>query len=194
MSYENHMNPDIIRFAVSAGKDYYVYARSSKLRLCGFIFTPDEGLVLPEEPTPDAPVSIELMLSMQQGTTLNFGATVNPETAEVIWKSTDESVLKVDDKGAVTAVAEGEATLMAMTVNDLCSVLRIKVIPATAPGVILVETVNVTPDVVSAKEGTTVQLTANVTPDDATDKSVVWTSDNEAVATVDHAGLLSVRA
>ena len=47
---------------------------------------------------------------------------------------------------------------------------------------------------VSAKEGTTVQLTANVTPDDATDKSVVWTSDNEAVATVDHAGLLSVRA
>ena len=194
VSYENHMNPDIIRFAVSAGKDYYVYARSSKLRLCGFIFTPDEGLVLPEEPTPDAPVSIELMLSMQQGTTLNFGATVNPETAEVIWKSTDESVLKVDDKGAVTAVAEGEATLMAMTVNDLCSVLRIKVIPATAPGVILVETVNVTPDVVSAKEGTTVQLTANVTPDDATDKSVVWTSDNEAVATVDHAGLLSVRA
>ena len=39
--------------------------------------------------------------------------------------------------------------------------------------------------------GTTVQLTATVTPNDATDKSVTWSSSDEAVATVSATGLVS---
>ena len=39
--------------------------------------------------------------------------------------------------------------------------------------------------------GDTVQLTAVVQPEDATDKSVTWSSDNEAVATVDETGLVT---
>lgn len=38
--------------------------------------------------------------------------------------------------------------------------------------------------------GETVQYTATVTPDDAADKSVTWSSSNESVATVDQTGLV----
>jgi hypothetical protein len=43
-------------------------------------------------------------------------------------------------------------------------------------------------------EGETVQLTAVVEPEDATDKSVTWSSSNEAVATVDETGLVTAVA
>ncbi|MDE5745604.1 MAG: Ig-like domain-containing protein, partial [Paramuribaculum sp.] len=38
------------------------------------------------------------------------------------------------------------------------------------------------------KEGESVQLTATVSPENATDKSVTWTSDDETIATVDATG------
>ena len=42
--------------------------------------------------------------------------------------------------------------------------------------------------------GQTLQLTATVTPDDATDKSVTWTSSNPAVASVSNKGLVTAIA
>ena len=41
---------------------------------------------------------------------------------------------------------------------------------------------------VSIKPGSTAQLTATVSPDNATDKSITWSSSNTAVATVDNNG------
>ena len=43
-------------------------------------------------------------------------------------------------------------------------------------------------------QGQTLQLTATVTPDNATDKSVTWTSSNTAVATVSNTGLVTAVA
>lgn len=42
--------------------------------------------------------------------------------------------------------------------------------------------------------GQTVQLTATVLPDDATDKTVTWTSENQGIATVDANGLVKAVA
>ena len=42
--------------------------------------------------------------------------------------------------------------------------------------------------------GKTLTLTATVTPDNATDKAVVWTSSNDAVATVDANGVVTAKA
>ncbi|WP_115761287.1 Ig-like domain-containing protein [Escherichia coli] len=52
-----------------------------------------------------------------------------------------------------------------------------------------VKNVTITPESPSVKVGATVQLTANFTPDDAVDKTGVWSSDNKK-ATVDQTGLV----
>lgn len=59
---------------------------------------------------------------------------------------------------------------------------------------ILVKGVSVSPITASVYEGETVQLEAAVTPADATDKTVSWSSNNEQIATVDGNGLVTAVA
>ena len=56
--------------------------------------------------------------------------------------------------------------------------------------VVHVESVSVSPKTSSIQEGQTVQLTATVLPSNATDKSVIWSTNNSSVATVTN-GLVS---
>jgi len=58
-----------------------------------------------------------------------------------------------------------------------------------------VEAVKLTPQsVVMVAIGETRQLSATVTPDDATDKAVAWESSDASVATVDAGGLVTAKA
>ena len=52
-------------------------------------------------------------------------------------------------------------------------------------GTIAVSAVAVNPTTVAVKPGATVTLSATVTPEDATDKTITWSSSDEKVATVD---------
>ncbi|MDD4541585.1 MAG: Ig-like domain-containing protein, partial [Eubacteriales bacterium] len=56
---------------------------------------------------------------------------------------------------------------------------------------VAVSGVSVTPSTMTLKPGETATATANVSPANAADKSVSWTSGNEAVATVDENGLVT---
>lgn len=55
--------------------------------------------------------------NIQVGETDNLVATTTPTGAQVTWKSSDESVAKVDQNGNVTAVGEGNCIITA-TIND----------------------------------------------------------------------------
>ena len=102
---------------------------------------------------------------------------------EIEWSSSDESVATVDETGSVTAVAAGEATITA-TVKDTemsaaCTVMvKVTANELTVPDVLEIE-LNDTDSGV---------LNAVYTPDDATNVSVRYVSDDEAIATVDEAG------
>ncbi|EOX4270037.1 Ig domain-containing protein [Citrobacter freundii] len=54
-----------------------------------------------------------------------------------------------------------------------------------------VASVSVTPSTSSGAVGTTVQLTANILPADATDKTGVWSSSDQTKATVNSSGLVT---
>jgi len=62
------------------------------------------------------------------------------------------------------------------------------------PEVILASSIELNVTTAGLNEGATLQLTATVLPEDATDKTVTWTSSDEAVATVDVNGLVTAVA
>lgn len=66
-------------------------------------------------------------LSIKIGTTGKFLAMVDPVTASdkrVIWESMHESVVTVTDKGEVTGIAKGVATIVCQTYNKKYMVYR----------------------------------------------------------------------
>ena len=84
----------------------------------------------------------------------------------------------------VTITYEGATTQYTITVSD----------PGGQGGPICVDSVAISPDSVSLEVGNTEALTANITPANAQIASVVWTSDNDAVATVDQNGVVTAVA
>ena len=117
-------------------------------------------------------------LELAVGETEQLTATVKPDDAtdkNVTWTSSDESVAKVVD-GKVTAVKSGKATIAAKCGGKT----------AECAVTVTVPTGSVTLDKTSLPlaVGETAQLTATVKPDDATDKTVSWTSSDESVAKV----------
>lgn len=126
-----------------------------------------------------------------EGETETLVATVMPENATdkgIEWKSSDESVATVSQTGLVTALKEGSSAITVIT-NDggfkaTCDVtVNKKVIAVTS--VVLGNTE------LTLVEGEEEKLAVAVTPENATDKSVVWESGNESVATVSQEGLVT---
>ena len=128
---------------------------------------------------------------LTEGDKITLRATVAPENASnknVSWSSNNTSVATVNN-GEVTAVAPGTATITVTTEDGgktaTCVVtVKARVYPVT--GVSL--------DKTSANlvEGESITLTATITPENATNKNVNWSSSNTAVATVQDGKVLAI--
>ena len=145
---------------------------------CGDITATCEVTV---KPVPVSVIEFDVdEISLALGTTTAIMATVGPDNATdktLTWTSSDETVATVSEEGVVTAVALGTATITA-TSGDVSATCVVTVEPVMASAVVLSET---------AKEltiGDTFTLTATVDPENTTDKTLVWTSSDEEVATV----------
>jgi uncharacterized protein YjdB len=130
-------------------------------------------------------------LTLAKGDSRLLDAIVLPSTASdksVTWSSSNTSVATVSSSGAVTAKAVGRATITATT-NDgekkaSCSVTVI----------IPVSSVRLDKTSLQMLVGDTQVLIPTVTPSDASDKSVIWSSSNTNVATVSSDGLVTANA
>jgi uncharacterized protein YjdB len=125
-------------------------------------------------------------LTLDEGREYQLKANVQPADATdktVTWSTSNAEVATVSD-GKVTALAEGEAVITAETYNGHKASCRVKVIiPAD----------DITLDQTSLEmtRWQEVTLVATVTPDNATDKDVTWSSSNTRVATVDSYGTVT---
>ncbi|MDE6522521.1 MAG: Ig-like domain-containing protein, partial [Muribaculaceae bacterium] len=129
-------------------------------------------------------------LSLTEGETATLTATIAPENAtdkSVTWTSSDEAVASVSDKGVVTAVKAGTATITATSANGKTATCTVTV----AANIISVESIAISKTEISLTEGDTATLTATIAPENATDKTVSWTSSDEAVATVSADGVVT---
>ncbi|MDE6278860.1 MAG: Ig-like domain-containing protein, partial [Paramuribaculum sp.] len=118
------------------------------------------------------------------GETATLTATVNPENTTdktVTWASSNPGVATVDANGKITAIALGEAVVTA-TCGEAKAECNVGV---TA---VPVESVKLDKQALEMKVGETATLTATVAPDNATYKTVTWTSSDPNVATVDSEG------
>ena len=106
----------------------------------------------------------------------------NATNRNCIWSSSNEAVFIVDEHGNIFPRGEGTATLTAVTLDggltDTCEV-RV-VIPVTS--------ITIDKESVSMLSGDSITLNATVLPENASDKTVIWSISNESVATVDSSG------
>ena len=121
----------------------------------------------------------ETTVALKVGETSTIKATVHPIDATdktVTWTSSDASVAEVKD-GVITALKLGTAIIKAKS-GEKTAMCNVKVDPNPVA--------NVTLDKTSAalNIGETIKLNAVVFPDDATYKTVDWTSSDSQVATV----------
>ena len=155
--------------------------------------TPDSTDSQKENPIAVTGVTLDqTTLSLVAGTTGQLTATVSPDDAAdktVTWASADETIATVDANGKVTAVADGQTTIT-VTTSDGAKTADCKVIVTKAK-------VNVTSIKLSQTKldnyiiDDPVTLVATVGPDDATDKTVVWESNNPTFASVSATGEVS---
>ena len=122
--------------------------------------------------------------SVPRGDSISIVATVSAKTGsvnkDVQWSSSDTSIATVDYDGMVTAVSIGNAVITAKTVfGGFTATCDITVISP-----IIVTSIALDKTSASLEAGETVTLTATVKPDNATDKTVTWSTSDASIATV----------
>jgi Synergist-CTERM protein sorting domain-containing protein len=109
----------------------------------------------------------------------------------VTWITSAPSIASVDQTGKVTALLAGSATITVRTVDSgFTATCAVTVTPARIP----VTGVTVSPISITMPMGTKQNLTADVLPANATEKSVTWSSSSTTVATVSGTGEVSALA
>ena len=150
-----------------------------------------------ESVTPVSGFSVRpLADAINVGETGIFEALFTPSYATnqvVKFSSSNPSVITIDQTGKFTPVAAGTATLKAELLDGSGKIAEhtMTVNPAT----VLVTSVALDKTSLALTVGdAAVQLTATVAPDNASEKSVTWTSDKTSVATVDETGKVTAVA
>ena len=136
----------------------------------------------------------ESTVGIVEGSTYKLTATVLPENTtdskSVSWSSSNSEVAAVDVNGTVTAKRAGTAVITATSTNGKSAGCTVTVEKKQIP----VTEVRLSESTVGIVEGSTYKLTATVLPENTTDsKNVSWSSNNEAVATVDANGNVTAK-
>ena len=134
-------------------------------------------------------------LELSIGDTYAFKASVLPENAtnkELIWSSSDESVVSVDN-GTITALKEGKATISVKSKDGYKS-SNAEITVVKKPSIIHVSSVSLNETSLDLLTGDRATLTATVLPSNASDKTISWSSSNENVATVKNGKVTAISA
>ncbi len=135
---------------------------------------------------PVTQINVTGKASMEVDESETFVATVLPEDASnknVTWSSSNTNVATVDQTGKVTVVGSGTVVITATSVADT---------NVYGSFVVGVENVPITWITLTGKTGMVYNETAyigyTITPSNASNKKLLWTSSNTSIATVDQNG------
>ena len=141
-----------------------------------------------------AAYTIDGSMGHRVGSTLSLSAKVTPSDASnqgISWQSSDTSVLALKDNGngtcTLTIKKDGTSTITA-TARDKTNGTKSAGVKLTVAITVPVTSVSIDYDSCALLEGESIQLTGSVSPNDATNKRIIWSSSNTAVATVSSNG------
>lgn len=121
---------------------------------------------------------------MEKGTTMSITYSVNPNNATekvLIWTSSDQSIVSVDSYGKVFAHKAGEAIIKASSSNGVSADCSIKVI-------VSITSISLNKDEITINVGESNNLLTTITPEDATDIKLCWTSSDDNIVSVSSIG------
>ena len=124
--------------------------------------------------------------TLEIGSEVTLVATVSPSNAsnkKLTWSSSNSEVATVDQNGKVKAVKAGTSSITVTTEDG-----GKKATCAVTVNNKAVSTITLNKSSLSLKETQTAQLTATISPANATDQTLTWTSSNNSVAVVDKTG------
>ena len=121
-------------------------------------------------------------------------ATVSPSNATnqtITWSTSNSSVATVSN-GKITAKGAGTATVTAKSNNGKTATVTVKV--TSDSGDIAVTGISLSRSTANLLVGHSCTATATITPSNATDQTVTWTSSNTTVATVSNGKITGKKA
>ena len=130
--------------------------------------------------------------SMNTGDMLTLTATITPANAtnkSINWSSNSDSV-RVSSSGVVNAISAGNAVITAKTNNGKTATCQITVTAVVIP----VQSISFAESSGTTTVGKIIKLTPVITPSNATDKTITWKSNKEAVATVSNGSVTALTA
>ena len=145
-----------------------------------------------ETEVPAESISISEKSLYLTGGSKTLTAAVTPEGAtnsDLVWSSSDTTVATVDQNGVVTAVANGTATITVRTTDNTVSAactVTVQFVKVPVSGIELSAE-----EIELAWADKTASLTAEVYPEDADVKTIVWESSDPDVAMVNDNGVIT---
>ena len=185
-------NPDVAVYsddkvkAIGKGKATITATAGKVSAVCEVTVNPQQG----ETVMPTAITLSSESLTLRRNETVKLTATLAPENVtekQITWASLNSDIARVDSEGNVTAVKGGNTVISATTVNGLVATCKIKVD-------VKVESIKLDREEISAETGSYFILLPTITPDDATDKTLTWSTTASDIAEVDAEGKVTVKA
>lgn len=175
----------MLQAELTAGETYFIRinAFSNLTGAYRLVLTvPEDGQVAPESV---ALSSRQIAMNVNEEYALI--AQVQPENAlpELVYASSNQSVVTVEPSGVLRARSAGEATVWVYSYGGLADSCLVTVYPIEATGLSLAE------EEVALYVGENARLTPLFQPSDATDRSVQYESSDETVCVVDSSGWLT---
>lgn len=137
--------------------------------------------------------TLSLEIGQCEQLSVTFDADENANRT-LVWHSSDENIASIDESGKIKAIQPGEAILTAITASgnyaDACTLTVTRSDPQPDPAQIPVTDVTLNLTSATLECGESLRLIATVSPADADDTSVRWSTSDPAIADVDQTGLV----
>lgn len=139
---------------------------------------------------PEPSIVLDKNLNMMVGEKVKLTPFVeNGDSSALTWSVVNDKIVSVDESGMVTALAAGTTTIVAhLEQNGKETIAKCEVTVTQKNETVAVRSITLKADILKKKVGEKERLEYEISPENATNKTVEWYTSNPKVAYVDAKG------